>query len=137
LAFLSFDRAHTEHEVWWDGERRGMASSSYCDFAGYALEPGASIASEELAIEIRPDPVESLNHWGDLVQARYHPPIRPAIPAGWVGWSWVDGFYVERYEDVVKRNVRAIRERLPGLDIGYVWVSIGNLEQNLPGNWLR
>ncbi len=137
LAFLSFDRVHTEHEMWWDERRSGMASSSYCDFLGYALEPGRSVASEELAIEIRPDPVESLQHWGDLVAARYHPPIRKTIPAGWVGWSWVDGFFVERYEDIVKRNVRAIRERLPGLDIGYVWVSIGNLEKNLPGNWLR
>lgn len=137
LAFLSFDRVHTEHEIWWDQQRQTMASSSYCDFLGLLLEPGRSVASEELAIGVQPDPVEGLEHWGDLVAARYHPPIRKTIPAGWVGWSWVDGFYVERYEDVVKRNVRAIRERLPGMDIGYVWVSIGNLEKNLPGNWLH
>lgn len=137
LAFLSFDRVHTEHEVWWDEKRAAVASSSYCDFLGFVLEPGRQVRSEELAIEIRSDPVESLEHWGDLVAARYHPPVPKTIPAGWVGYSWVDGFNVERYEDVVKRNVRAIRERLPGFDINYVWVSIGNLERNLPGNWLR
>jgi hypothetical protein len=137
IAFLSFDRIHTEHEVWWDEDRHRAASSSYCDFLGFSLAAGASIDSEELLIQIRRDPIESLIHWGDLARDRYHITPWPKIPAGWVGWSWVDGFYVERYEDVVRRNTRAIRERLPGLDIGYVWVSLGNLENITPGNWLH
>jgi hypothetical protein len=137
LSFVSFDRIHTEHEVWWDEERQRLASSSYCDFMGFALAPGSTIASEQLQIEIRRDPVESLNHWGDLAQARYHPQIWPKTPAGWLGWSWFDGIYIEKYEDILRRNVRAVRERLPGLDINYVWVSIGNLEDIAPGNWLR
>jgi hypothetical protein len=40
------------------------------------------------------------------------------------------------YEDVVRRNARAIREKLGGFDIEYVWVSIGNLAGRRPGAWL-
>jgi hypothetical protein len=66
----------------------------------------------------------------------YQPRIWPKIPAGWVGWAWVDGFNVELHESVVLRNAEAVRRRLAGFDIEYVWVSIGNLKDGLPGNWL-
>ena len=135
--FVTFDRIATEHEVRWD-EARGIAVvASYCDFEGYRLAPGAEIAAETLRLEESPDPYAALDHWADAVAAHYRPPLWPKIPAGWVGWSWVDGFNVERYEDVVRRNAAAIRERLAGFDIDYIWVSIGNLEDRRPGNWLK
>jgi len=137
LAFLTFDRAHTEHEVWWDEQRNRPVASSYCDFLGFALQPGKSIDSEELAVSAGNDPIAALRHWGDQVNARYRPAIWPRSPAGWVGWSWADGIYSERYEDVLRRNVAAMRERIPGSDLEYIWVSIGNLQGQVPGNWLR
>ena len=136
LGFLTFDRINTEHEVWWDQQRQAVSASAYCDFERFALQPGASVESEQLGLQAGSDPVASLEHWADLVQAHYHPAIWPKIPGGWVGWSWVDPFHSERYEDVVRRNTRAIRERLPGLDLEYVWVSLGNLVDREPGNWL-
>ena len=137
LGFLSFDRVTAVHEVWWDQASQSLRVSSYCDFEGFALAPGATIASETLGLTGAADPIQSLNSWADRVQARYQPRIWPKIPGGWVGWSWVDSFHVENYEDVVRRNARAVRERLPGLDIEYLWVSIGNLEDGRAGNWLR
>ena len=40
----------------------------------------------------------------DAAAAHYRPHIWPTTPAGWVGWSWVDPFNSEKYEDVVRRN---------------------------------
>jgi hypothetical protein len=137
LGFVSFDRVTAVHEVWWDEADRSLRASSYCDFEGFLLAPGATVASETLRLHGGADPFESLSSWADLVQTRYRPAIWPKIPAGWLGWSWVDTFHSENYEEVVRRNARAVRERLPGLDIEYLWVSIGNLEDGRAGNWLR
>ncbi|HWQ53708.1 MAG TPA: hypothetical protein VN442_08485 [Bryobacteraceae bacterium] len=135
--FVTFDRVGTEHEIRWDDDRKAVIVASYCDFAGYTLAPGAQIETETLRIETGTDPYAGLDHWADAVAAHYRPPLWPHMPGGWVGWSWVDGFNVERYEDVVRRNARAIREKLAGFDIEFIWVSIGNLEDRKPGNWLR
>lgn len=135
--FVTFDRVATEHEVRWDDARQAVVVSSYCDFETYQLAPGAQMASETLVVETGANPYAGLEHWADRVAAHYHPPLWPKIPAGWVGWSWVDSFNVERYEDVLRRNARAIRAKLGGFDIEYLWVSIGNLEDRRPGNWLR
>ena len=54
-----------------------------------------------------------------------------------MGWAWVDAFSSEHYEDVVRRNATAISRRLAGFDVEYVWLSLGNLKDVLPGNWLH
>ncbi|MBI5768291.1 MAG: hypothetical protein HZA93_10885 [Verrucomicrobia bacterium] len=131
FGFVTFDRINTEIEI-EDG-----VVSAVCDFEGFVLAPGAMIASERLRIARDVDPIGALHAWGDAAAAHYRPRIWPTTPAGWVGWSWVDPFNSEKYEDVVRRNVRAIREKLPGADIGYIWVSIGNLRDREPGAWLE
>jgi hypothetical protein len=136
-AFLTFDRVATEHLIRWDPQRGTAIVASYCDFAGYLLAPGAHMESETLRLDGRPDPYAALEAWADAVAAHYRPALWPKMPAGWVGWSWVDGFNVESYEDVVHRNARAIRRQLPGFDLDYIWVSLGNLEARRPGNWLK
>ena len=134
--FVSFDRAETTATSGWNAARRLPTLTAWSDFKGFALKPGASIDSEILRVSLERDPYAALEHWADAVHDRYHPRIWPKIPAGWLGWSWVDPLNIERYEDVVRRNVSAIRKRLAGHDIEYVWVSLGNLEGRLPGNWL-
>ncbi len=135
--FVTFDRVSSFHELRYNPARQAVVISSFCDFEGYTLAPGAAIETETLRIDIQPDPYAALDAWATAVSAHYRPPLWPKIPAGWVGWSWVDGFNVERYEDVALRNARAIRARLPGFDIGFLWVSLGNLEDRRPGNWLK
>ena len=134
--FVSFDRVATEHEVRWDETRGAAVIESYCDFGKWRLAAGAGVDSETLRIVEGRDPYSALEGWAEAAAARYRPPVWPKIPAGWVGWSWVDSFNVERYEDVVRRNARAVREKLAGFDIEYVWVSIGNLAGRRPGAWL-
>lgn len=131
FGFVTFDRANTEIEF-----ENGRVSA-YCDFEGYTLAPGASVESERLRIAVFDDPIEGLRQWGDAAAAIYKPRIWPKNPAGWVGWSWVDPFHLERYEDVVRRNAEAIRKRLPEADIDYIWISLGNLRDREPGNWFE
>jgi hypothetical protein len=131
FGFVSFDRANTEIEV-----ERGVVTA-YCDFEGYSLPPGGSMESERLRVARGDHPIAALHAWADAAAAHYQPRIWPGTPAGWVGWSWVDPFHVENYEDVVRRNARAIRVKLPDSGIDYIWVSLGNLKDREPGNWLE
>lgn len=73
--FVTFDRVSTEHEVRWDETRRGVVVASYCDFEGFALEPGAQIATETLRMEAGSDPYAALEHWADAA-AQGHGRIR-------------------------------------------------------------
>jgi hypothetical protein len=139
FGFLTFDRAETVIESGWDEVRHVPVVSVWTDFQGFELQPGASVDSEVLRIGLESDPHAALEAWGDAVYQRYHPPLWPKIPGGWLGWSWVDPLTIESAEDMVQRNVRAVRNRLK-LDesyIPYAWVSIANLKDTLPGNWLN
>ena len=137
MGFITFDRLDTEHTFQYAKGQGILHYRASCDFHGYLLPPGGSIPTEKLMIEVREDPYASLEAWADRVQARYQPRIWSPPPAGWVGWAWVDPFTVERYEGVVLRNATAIGRRLKGFGVGYIWVSIGNLQDGLPGNWLK
>ena len=131
LGFVTFDRISTAIEI-----ENGVVTA-FCDFEGFALAPGASIDTERLLISRGVDPIAALHAWADAAAAHYRPRIWPATPAGWLGWSWVDPFNSEPYEDVVRRNARAIRKKLPGSGIDYIWISLGNLKDREPGNWLE
>lgn len=135
LGFVTYDRQDTIHRLDYQNREFGQLQSS-CDFQDYELAAGESIASETLMIEVSEDFHESLHHFADRVAAHYQPAIWPKAPGGYLGWSWVDAFNIENYEETVLRNCRAIRRRLAGFDIEYVWVSIGNIKDGLPGNWL-
>jgi len=134
--FATLDRVDTEHEVTCSAKGETIGISSFCNFGGFDLPAGQSVESERLLLQTGGDPHAQLEAWADAVAAHYQPRLWPKTPTGWVGWSWVDPFNVERYEDVVRRNVAAIRRRFPGFDIEYIWVSIGNLKDHYPGNWL-
>jgi len=137
LGFLTFDRVNTEHQMVWSKALGGIELRAYCDFQGYELTAEQSVKSEKLMVCFARDPHEALATWADAAAAQYQPRIWPKIPTGWVGWSWVDPFTVERYEEVVRRNASAISRRLAGFDVEYIWVSLGNLKDVLPGNWLH
>ncbi|MEN6641803.1 MAG: hypothetical protein ABFE08_05095 [Armatimonadia bacterium] len=136
LGFATYDRMETVHRFTYEGD--GVKSlKAVCDFQDHVLAPGQSIQSETLMIQASDDLHESLHSWADRVAAHYQPHIWPKTTGGWLGWSWVDPFHTDTYEETVLRNCRAIRRRLAGFDIEYVWVSIGNIAGGYPGNWLE
>ena len=136
LGFVTFDSMATVHEFTYDAAQGITSLSCVCDFEGYELAAGTGVDTETLMIEARGDVHASLVNWADRVSDHYKPAIWPKTPGGWIGWAWVDGFNSELYEDVVMRNARAIRRRLAGFDIEYIWVSIGNIKDGMPGDWL-
>jgi hypothetical protein len=137
VGFISFLRAGTEVHHRYEAGRGITHLEAWCDFAGWELAPGASTATETLLVASGTNPYAQLEAWADKVM-RQHPPRRwEDAPLGWVGWAWVDGFTVERYGEVVLRNAQAIRRRLGGFGLRYIWVSIGNLAEGTPGRWLE
>jgi len=136
LGFVTFDRMGAYHEFAYEPAAGFTELRAICDFYGWELTGGQSVELETLMIEDRADSHASLHNWADRVAAHYKPAIWPKIPGGWVGWAWVDGFNVETYEDVIIRNAEALRRRLAGFDIEYMWESLGNLPGGLPGAWL-
>ncbi len=134
VGFTTFLRNDTEvhHRAGADGVQEIAAQA---DFGGWQLAPGATTPVETFTLQVGRDPHAQLDRWAEIVAADVKPRISPTTPLGWVGWSWVDGFNVERYEDVVLRNCAAIDRRLAGFGFEYVWVSIANLPSSQPGAW--
>ena len=138
IGFATFLRAKTqiEHRCSQD---TGLQVKAWCDFDGWELSPGSETPTETLTVAIGNNPLSQLEGWGDTAArvCRIRPREWDVQPHGWLGWSWVDPLYVERYEDVVLRNAKSIRERLAGFGIEYIWESIGNLKDGQPGDWLN
>lgn len=136
VGFLTFQRANTEVEHSYDPQLGIASLRAWCDFAGWELPPGAATAAETFILAVGDSPYRQLEQWADLAAAYCHPRRWEDAPIGWIGWAWVDAFTVERYEDVLLRNCAAIRQRLPGFGVNYVWLSLGNLGGTNPGDWL-
>ncbi|MFH1567828.1 MAG: hypothetical protein ABIL09_07485 [Gemmatimonadota bacterium] len=136
VGFLTFHRADTTVEHDWDPDAGLAGLRAACDFAGWELPPGRTTPVETFCLLAGADPFGQLVDWADRAAARCAPRRWEDAPVGWVGWSWVDPFNVETYEEVVLRNCQAVRRRLAGFGVDYVWVSIGNLAKGTPGRWL-
>ena len=136
-SYLTFDRANTEiiyEKVQDSGAYIGMV----CDFDGYRLMPTASIKSETVYIEICTNPFLSLEKWSEAVCAYYKPVFSAKPSLGWVGgWLWRDGFTQETYEEIILDNITALEKKLGGFGIKYIWASIGNIKDLVPGKWME
>ncbi len=139
IGFVTFLRANPEVSYEFDNTRGMAAVQAACDFAGWELAPGASTETEQFCLAFGPDPFSQLERWAGLAAARCVPPPAQGekTPIGYVGGTWVDVTNSENYEETVLRNCRAIRRRLSGFGVDYVWISIGNIEGGQPGNWLK
>ena len=137
VGFVTFQRANTEVEHQYDAHAGITRLSASCDFAGWELQPGASTETEVFLVAAGSDPYAQLESWADLAAERCGPRRWEDAPIGWIGWSWVDAFNDECYEDVILRNCEAIRRRLGGFGVDYVWLSLGNIADVNPGDWLN
>ena len=136
VGFLSFSRANTEIEREWREDGTIGALRVSCDFAGWELAPGERVALETFVLTFGPDPHALLEEWAENAAPVSKARVWEDAPIGWIGWSWVDAFNSECYEDVVLRNLEAVRGRLAGFGVNYCWISIGNLADGYPGAWL-
>ncbi len=135
--FVTFDRMKTLFTCRYDARQAAVACTGSCRFQDYVLKPGAVVPSETLRVELADDPYAVLTRWADAVARQYRPRIwRKPPPVGWVGWAWVDK-RAEIPEVQVAKNLRALKTRLAGFGVDYLWMSIVNLKDGLPGNWLE
>lgn len=134
-SFLTFDRIPAWHDLFWT-EKNGLLYRAIQEFKNYVLPAGAAVDLETMVIMVAQDPYQPLERWSEMAAKIYRPRFTASPSAGWFGWSWVDAFGVENYERVVLRNMQAIRRRLSGFGVDYIWINIGNLKDGLPGNWL-
>lgn len=134
ISFLTFDRVYGFIQYYADG--KNAMAESYCDFQNYSLEPGRIIAVETFRIAASSDKNACLNGWAEEVKSQYCPRFRfrPSLGIISMGSAWMgDG---ARYEELVRKNFQAARDRLKGFDVEFHWISIANLKDQLPGNWL-
>jgi alpha-galactosidase len=138
VGFATFLRNKTQIEHRYDASS-GLQLRAWCEFDGWELQTGAETPLEVFSLCTGDDPHRQLEQWAETAARICN--IRPRIwetqPHGWLGWSWVDSFYVERYEDTVIRNAKSLQDRLAGFGIEYVWGSISNLKDGQPGDWLN
>ena len=136
-SFLTFDRI--DSIIYYYIENGCPQVECYCDFQDYALQPGCSISSETLRIAACLDSDECMKGWAIDVSEHYKPRFisKPALGALGEG-AWTNGVtHGVMYEELVRKNIKAISERLKGFGVEYYWISIANLKDNLPGNWLE
>ena len=137
VGFLSFRRLDTEVECTYQKGEGLTGLRAWCDFAGWKLKSGERTETEVFTLAVGENPCAQLEQWAELASELCAPRRWEEPPIGWVGWAWVDPFTAERYEDVVLRNCKAIRKRLPGFGVNYVWISLGNIADVSPGDWLH
>ncbi|MEA1950445.1 MAG: hypothetical protein U9N87_03615 [Planctomycetota bacterium] len=139
--FVTFQRLKTQVLQKFEPQKGLLQLKAWCEFAGWKLEPGAGTNTERFILAVGDNPHTQLERWADLAAASCSPPPRrwQEAPIGWLGWTWVDPYDAngkDTYESVVFRNAKAIRKRLAGFGVDYIWISIGNLPDGQPGDWL-
>jgi alpha-galactosidase len=103
-----------------------LAAICYAD--GQRVEPGQTIASEQLLIASARDPLALLDQYASRVGAAMRARVPRASPTGWCSWYYYFGENNER--DVIANLERIRAERLP-LDV----IVIDDGYQTSDGDW--
>ena len=129
----------TRQRVEWVAQPGRLRYGGCCDFMGWELPPGGTVASETLRLELSRDPHGALERWADAVQRRYRPRLNPKTPVSWTGYSWVDPLSPREpaYAEIIRGNADAIRRRLAGFGVEHVWIGLNVYKDSVPGNWLE
>ena len=137
LGFVTYDRMETTHRFTYD-EAGVKSLSAVCDFQDHELAAGQSIHTETLMMEVQRDLHESLQQLG-RPRGRALPAHDLAEDTRRLAWLVVGGClqYRELRGGGAAQLPRHSPAALPDFDIEYVWVSIGNLQDGYPGNWLE
>lgn len=135
--FTTLDRMHGRHTLnCVDG--RITEYRATCTFGDYQLNSGQELVAERISVSLHVDPYAALEAWADEINRTYRPVFADLPPVGWCGGAWANAIAGREgnWETVAVANARAIREKLRGFDVRYVWTSQANLKNEIPGNWL-
>lgn len=132
--FITLDCMRGFHELTCTAPGDIAEYKAVCTFGAYELAPGRELVSEKLVLGIHSDPYAALEGWAERVRRRYRPTFADLPPVGWIDGAWPDG--CDCWEKEALANARALREKLRGFDVRYLWTSQSNLKDAMPGNWL-
>ncbi len=138
FGFLGFRKCDSKASYEYAPEAGIHNFKAYCDFAGWKLEPGKTVDLETFILALGEDPHAQLTEWAELVEKKYSPKFISEPVSGWLGMSWVD-FYngKENAEKGTMANLDAINQRLNNFGVNFLWISIANLMNGMPGDWLN
>jgi len=140
VGFLTLSRMQAQHHI-NAKENEGITDyTARLSFGKYSLQPGKTFNSELCSVSFHADPYEALELWAEKVKIIYQPELKELPPVGWVGGSWTSATFCGgglTAEQNIRNNAQAIRERLRGFDVSYIWISQVNLKDYIPGNWLN
>ena len=136
--FVTVDRMVGRHVLVRDAGAGVAEYRATCELGGVELAPGAWITSERLRVGIFDDPYDALVDWAEAVHRRYGTTYADDPPVGWCGGAWIDAFSAEEdcWETVALDNADALRRKLRGFDVRYLWTSQTNFVDGIPGDWL-
>jgi alpha-galactosidase len=107
-------------QVRLDARRRALEAFSWAD--GVALEPGATVRSERLLVDMAGPPLEALARYGDALGWEMGARVPKAVATGWC--SWYRYFHTVREEDILD-NLRFLAEHRHELPLEYVQLDDG------------
>ena len=140
FGFLTMSRMRTAHIIETAESGDICRYDARLVFGEYELLPGQAFNSELCSISFCADPYSALELWAEKVKNIYNPNQnkKRLPPVGWIGcFGQPAKSGGEAWEHHAIKNAQAIRERLRGFDIGYIWTSQANLMDYVPGNWLH
>jgi len=142
IGFLTLSRMRLLHTVDTAENCEISQYNARLVFGGYELHPNQTFNSELCSISFHDDPYTALELWAEKIKNIYKPEQdeEKLPPVGWVGFSWLNATAEsggEPWEYYAIGNAKAMRERLRGFDIDYIWTSQTNLMDYIPGNWLH
>lgn len=132
FGFLTFARQHGVFRLIMEQDVYNLESfRALCEFDGYRLDPGETVETEQLHINLGDAPAGALARYADLVVAgvRRHPPLRPI--AGWGTWDY---YHARITEDDVLENARWLAARRDELPVEFIQLDHGF--QRCEGDWL-
>jgi hypothetical protein len=137
-ATLTFGKMLSEFKLKYDEKKKSYALLWKQLVNDFELPPEGELATEELYLEkCSRSPFAVLESWADMVNAIYKPRIPDSPHVGiTTSWAWVDTIEGELPEEYICENLEAAKSRLGNFAIKYYYISISNLKNRLPGNWL-
>jgi alpha-galactosidase len=103
-----------------DAHARRLSAISYAD--GVSVEPGASLASERLLVDVSGPPLESLARYGQALARQMGARSWPHVPTGWCSWYY---YWWNIDEDKILTNLDFLAEHRRELPVEYVQVDDG------------
>lgn len=116
-------------QVWLDGDPETLNAASYAD--GLTVDPGQTLASETLYVELTSEPLRSLERYGDALATEMKALTYDEVANGWC--SWYRYFTAVSERDVLSNldDLAAHRDEVP---VQYVQLDDG-FQADI-GDWL-